>query len=126
MKHLKARTKVDSAALDGRSIRKISRTLFRRRNDYSLESLDELPDELRRFGITTAKAFRLLMKKHRRSLLMDENVRMKRAEVIWLSCEAGFSGIDTHAGKSWMAIPGLVRQAMELEFGEAAVVYVAG
>ena len=126
MKHLKARTKADSTALDSRSIRKISRTLFRRRNDYSLDSLDELPDELRRFGITTAKAFRLLMKKHRRSLLMDENVRMKRAEVIWLSRETGFGGIDTHAGKSWMAIPGLVRQAMELEFGEAAVIYVAG
>lgn len=126
MKHLKARTKADSTALDSRSIRKISRTLFRRRNDYSLDSLDELPDELRRFGITTAKAFRLLMKKHRRSLLIDENVRMKRAEVIWLSREAGFGGIDTHAGKSWMAIPGLVRQAMELEFGEAAVIYVAG
>lgn len=126
MKHLKARTKADSTALDSRSIRKISRTLFRRRNDYSLDSLDELPDELRRFGITTVKAFRLLMKKHRRSLLIDENVRMKRAEVIWLSREAGFGGIDTHAGKSWMAIPGLVRQAMELEFGEAAVIYVAG
>ena len=125
MKHQKARAKVDSVALDTRAIYKISLTLFRRRNDYSLESLNELPDELRRFGITTAKTFRLLMKKHRRSLLMDENVRMKRAEVVWLSREAGFGGIDTHAGKSWMAIPGLVRQAMELEFGEVAIVYVA-
>lgn len=87
--------------------------------------MDELPVELGKFGITTVKGLRLLMKRHRRSLLADENVRMSRAEIAWPSNEFGAAGIDAFAGKSWFAIPGLVRQALEQEFGEAAAVYAA-
>jgi len=124
MKHQTARERMNSVPLDHKSIRRIVRPLFRRRNDYSLRTMERLPDELRRFGIMTAKDLRLLMKRHRRSLLLDENRRMSRAETLYLSREAGFGGVDTFAGKSWYAIPGLVRSAMELEFGEAAAVYV--
>jgi len=63
------------------------------------------------------------MKKHRRSLLEEENIKMSHSETLWLRSE-GYVGIDTLARKSWLAVPGLVRQAMELEFGEEAVVYV--
>ena len=125
MKYQKARQRAESALLDVNSIRKIVRSIFRRRNDYSLASIEELPAELRKFGITTNKDLRLLMKKHRRSLLIDENIQMSRAETLWLCHEEGFGGIDTLAGISWYAIPGLVRQAMELEFGEEAVVYAS-
>lgn len=64
------------------------------------------------------------MKKHRRALLADENFRMSRAETLWLSQELGFMGLDAFAGKSWLALPGLVSQAMELEFGQEAAVHV--
>ena len=124
MKYSRARKTIDSTPLDAEIIRKTVRSLFRRRNDYSVETMDELPGELRRFGVITVRDLRLLMKRHRRSLLMDENVHMNRAEVLWLLCDTGSAGIDTHAGKSWYAIPGLVRQAMELEFGEDAAVHV--
>ena len=124
MKHLRARGKVDSVPLDAEMIRKTVQSLFRRRNDYSVETMDELPGELRKFGIVTVKDLRLLMKRNRRSLLIDENIHMNRAEVLWLLSDAGAAGLDTHAGKSWYAIPGLVRQAMELEFGYEAAVYV--
>lgn len=50
---------------------------------------------------------------------------MSRAEIAWPSNEFGAAGIDAFAGKSWFAIPGLVRQALEQEFGEAAAVYAA-
>ena len=125
MKHQRARERASSAPLDPESIRKIVRSLFRRRNDYSSETFEELPDELRKFGVVTAKDLRLLMKRHRRALLREENIRMSRAETLWVSREWGFRGVDTHSGKSWYAIPGLVRTAMELEFGEAAAVYVS-
>ena len=126
MKRQTARQRVDTAQLDSESIRRVVRPLFRRRNDYGSKALNELPEELRRFGIVTVRDFRLLMKRHRRSLLLDENVRMKRAEALYLAHEARFGGIDTFANTSWLAIRGLVRSAMELEFGEEAAVYVTG
>lgn len=64
------------------------------------------------------------MKKHRRALLVDEKVRMSRAETLWLYQEIGSVGLDVLSEKSWHVIPGLVRQAMELEFGEQAAIYV--
>lgn len=124
MRHQSARELLDSAPLDSRSILKVVRPLFRRRNDYSQTTLDELPSELSRFGILTAKHLRLLMKKHRRALLVNEKIRMTRAEILWLHQEIGPVGLDMFSEKSWYAIPGLVRQAMELEFGEQAAIYV--
>ncbi len=124
MKRQTARQRVDTAPLDSESIRRVVRPLFRRRNDYGSKALNELPEELRRFGIVTVRDFRLLMKRHRRSLLLDENVRMKRAEALYLAHEGRFGGIDTFANISWLSIPGLVRSAMELEFGEEAAIYV--
>ncbi|KLI98989.1 hypothetical protein [Luteimonas sp. FCS-9] len=116
-RHIGARSKLDAAALDAEKIVRTVRPLFHRRNDYGRHTLDELPGELRRFGVVTVKALRMLMKRHRRTLLADEKVRMGRAELRWLSQELGGEGVDTYAGTSWRAIPGLVRQAMELEFG---------
>ncbi len=125
MRHQGARAKAELASLDAEAIRTVVRPLFRRRNDYSEATLDELPAELRRFGILTVKDLRLLMKKHRRALLDDENVRMSRAETLWLNQEINLVGLDAFAGKSWFSFAGLVRQAMELEFGEDAVVHVS-
>lgn len=124
MRHQNARAKADLASLDAKAIRAVVHPLFRRRNDYSEAALDELPAELSRFGILTVKNLRLLMKKHRRVLLNDESIRMSRAETLWLKQEINFAGLDAFAGKSWFSFAGLVRQAMELEFGEDAVVHV--
>ncbi len=124
MRHQSARVKAELAPLNTKTIGMVVRPLFRRRNDYSQATLDELPSELSRFGILTVKDLRLLMKRHRRALLKDENIRMRRAEVLWLSQQADSANLDAFAGKSWYALPGLVRRAMELEFGEEAAVYV--
>lgn len=123
MRHQRARAKADLAPLDARTIGMVVRPLFRRRNDYSQATLDELPSELSRFGVLTVKDLRLLMKKHRRTLLENEKTRMRGAEVSWLGQQADSADFDAFAGKSWYALPGLVRQAMELEFGEEAAVY---
>jgi len=125
VKKRSARARVDALPLDGASIRGIVRPVFRRRNDYNASALGELPAELRRFGIVTTKDLRLLMKKHRRTLVIDQNVRMSRAETLYLAQEAGFPGVDTFSGTCWLSLAGLVRSAMELEFGETAAIYVA-
>lgn len=124
MKHRKSRDRADERDLDPMIIRKMVISLFHRRNDYGDASVSELVPELRRFGVTTQKQFRLLMKKHRRALRKDEERRMQRAETLYLAKELGWKGIDVHANKSWYAVSGLVRQALELEYGEQAVVYV--
>lgn len=122
MRHQNARARADSRPLDASIIRKVVQPLFRCRNDYSLATFDELPCELGRFGISTVKHLRLLMKKHRRTLLAAENIRISRAEMRWLSQERSFGGLDTFAGKSWFALPGLIREAMVLEFGDHAAI----
>lgn len=119
-----ARARLDALPLEGTSMRKTVRPLFRRRNDCGAATMADLPAELRRFGIVTIRDLRRLMKKHRRALIMDENVRMSRAETLYLAREAGFDRVDTLAGTSWFSLAGLVRGAMELEFGEAAAHYV--
>lgn len=116
-----ARTRKDAEALTPEAVRRIVLSLFRRRHDYGAFDLDELVAQLALLGVTTRKQLRLLMKARRRALLDSENQRMRRAELRWLATD-GIEGLDMHAGKSFFAIPGLVRQAAELEFGERAEV----
>lgn len=125
MRHQGARRRAESALLEAKNIRTVVRALFRRSNDYGLATLGELPAELARFGMLTVKDLRILMNKHRHAVLIDENFRMSRAENLWLSQELGSAALMFFAGKSWLALPGLVRQAMELEFGKEAAVYAA-
>lgn len=123
MNSLTARTRIDNTAVSPELIRKIVLSLFRRRNDYGSGSISELLPELSKFGITTVKQFRLLMKKHRRALREEEEIKMLRAETVYLAKELDWEGLDIHANKSWFSILGLVRRAMELEFGMEASVY---
>lgn len=123
MNSLSARARIDNAAISPEIIRKIVLSLFHRRHDYGGGDISELLPELEKFGITTVKPFRLLMKKHRRALREDEERKMPRAETLYLAKEFGWEGLDIHANKSWFTILGLVRQAMSLEFGEEASMY---
>lgn len=124
MKPTRARARLDDSAISPEVIRNVVLSLFGRRHDYGDGSVSELVSELNRFGITTRKQFRLLMKKHRRVIREDEERKMPRPETLYLAKEFGWGGVDVHANKSWFAIPGLVRQALELEYGEEASVYV--
>ena len=124
MNHVPARVRVDERAVSTEVIRKVVLSLFRRRRDYGNPDLSELLPELGRFGVTTSKQFRLLMKKHRRAIREDEERKMSRAKTIYFSEELGWEGLDAHACKAWFSVSGVVREAMELEFGEEARVYV--
>ncbi|MFG6109202.1 hypothetical protein [Stenotrophomonas nematodicola] len=96
-------------------------SLFRRKHDYGNFDLGELMPELEAFGITTVKRFRRLLKKHRRSILDEERTKMSRVETLHLLSQFDRRGIDAHSNTSWYAIVGLVRQAMEREFGWEAM-----
>lgn len=123
MMRANARKKIDGTALSERTIRKVPRSLFPPRHDYGDGSIAELLPELDRFGIATTKSFRLLMKKHRRALIEDDGERLPRAVMIGMK-DDGWQGLDLHSNLAWLALPGLVRGAMQYEFGEAAVVVI--
>lgn len=117
MKQLHARARVGLEPVTTAAIEKIARGLFHRRHDYGDFDLTELLAELEGLGVSTIRQFRLLMKKHRRAILKDEREKMSRAETLYLLAEFGPQGIDVHTNTSWFALPGLVREALEKEFG---------
>ncbi|MET4571302.1 hypothetical protein ABIA68_000129 [Stenotrophomonas rhizophila] len=122
MKRQRARAIVDASPLTPAGIRRVVLSVFPRRHDYGDFDLADLVTELAEFGIATVKPLRLLMKKHRRQILIDERVKMPRAETLYLASEYNPAGVDVHSNTSWYAVPGLVRQAMEKEFGWDAVI----
>lgn len=114
---LHARAIKDMEEVTPAVMREVVLSLFRRRHDYGNFDLLEVVDELHQLGISTRKKLRLLLKKHRRSILNDERRRMTRAETLYLLSQFDSRGIDSHTNTAWFAIPGLVREALEKEFG---------
>ncbi|MBW8811188.1 MAG: hypothetical protein JF591_20755 [Lysobacter sp.] len=125
MKYLPARTRKDLEPLSADIVRSTMRTLFPKRNDFSDPyQFDEVVSELARFDVNTRKAFRLLMCKHRRELLINDKARLPAAMVRYYRDEYGADYMkDRVRRRYWLSYPGLVRDAAELAFGEAAVVY---
>lgn len=122
VRKMNARARVDAEKLTGQSLQEIVLSIFRRCHDYAGLDASELLSELEAFGITTNRSFRLLMKKHRRAILSDENQKMFRAETLDLLRQFNPAGIDVHSNTSRFAVSGLVREALEKEFGWDAVV----
>lgn len=117
MKKLRARATKDMGEITPDAIRKVVLSLFRRRHDYGDFDLSSVVAELGQLGISTVKQLRLLLKKHRRAILNDERSRMTGAETVHLLSWFDPRGIDSHTNTAWFAIPGLVREALEKEFG---------
>lgn len=122
MRKIKARARVDAEKLTGQSLQKIVLSVFAKFHDYAGLDATELLSELEAFGIMTNKSLRLLMKKHRRAILSDEKAKMMRAETLDLLREFNPAGIDANSNTSRFAVSGLVREALEKEFGWDAVV----
>lgn len=122
MRKIKARARVDAEKLTGQSLRRIVLSVFRKCHDYAGMDASELLSELESFGVTTNRSLRLLMKKHRRAILSDEKQKMLRAETLDLLRQFNPAGIDVHSNTSRFAVSGLVREALEKEFGWDAVV----
>lgn len=96
-------------------------SLFSKKNDCCPQSeLSEVIDELKVFSIKTKLQVRLFLKKHRRKLLEVEaeplnkiNQRIYRADM------GDKEYLDRVRRQYWFCYPGLVRTAMEIEFGES-------
>ena len=117
MKRLHARAVKEMEVVTPAGVRKMVLGLFHRRHDYGDFDLLEVVAELHKLGISTLKQLRLLLKRHRRSILRDEKRKMSRAETVHLLSQFDSRGIDSHTNTAWFAVPGVVREALEKEFG---------
>lgn len=113
MRKIKPRVRVNAETLTGHSPQKIALSIFSKCHGYASVDAGELLSELEYFGITANESFRLLMKKHRRAILLEEKQNMLRAETLDLLRQFNPAGIDVYSNTSRFAVSSLVREALE-------------
>jgi len=115
----KARSKLDERDLDEKLVYRNLRSIFPKVNDYGNPDYKEELIELRLFGIKTNKQLRLLLKKHRKQILAIDKSPMDSKLAAFYEQELGKEEFREHIRKNyWFAYPGLLRLALELEFGD--------
>jgi hypothetical protein len=115
-----ARKLIDERILDETSVYKLLCDLFPKVNDFykSETGYTEELNELNVFGILTVKDLRLLLKRHRKMILeIDKSPIDSYHQEIYKE-EMGAAVFNNFMRKRfWFAYPGLLRLALELEFG---------
>jgi len=120
-RHIGARQRKNRAALTESTLASILRTTLPRRNGYAPADCGALIQEARHFGVHTGGQFRRLLLKHRGALIADDRAAL--ADGVYMRAiraDRGEDYVSTSIRKqrcfAWEA---LVRNAFELEFGEA-------
>ena len=116
-----ARSELDQTELDEALVYKNLRSLFPKVNDYasSDSGYSEELNELRDFGITKNKQLRLLLKKHRKQIITIDRSPIDIYHQRMYLEEMGAEKFNNHIRKNyWFAYSGLLRIALELEFGD--------
>ncbi len=126
MKKPSARRLVLEESLTGSAIRKVSRGVFPKRNDYVSDPalFEELLPELARFGVNNRGQLKRLLTRHRRALLADDRSRLApHEERLYIEMYGAEHTKDAIRRQYWFGYPALVRNALESEFGDAAAVW---
>ncbi len=110
---------IDQEELDVSYLYKVACSLFPKRNDCaSINELEEVVGELKRFSIKTKLQTRLFLKKHRRQLLdIDKEPLDGIHQRIYREELGGEEFSDSIRRQYWFCYPALIRTAMEIEFG---------
>ena len=114
------RKEIDKEEFDLAYLQKIMHSLFPKRNDCSsLTDLEELVAELFHFSITTKLQVRLFLKKYRRQLLCIDKESLDPCHQRLYREELGDDVyLDAIRRQYWFCYPGLIRIALEIEFGD--------
>ena len=125
--HVNKRKIIDDEPLDYKYVCRLMRSLFPKKNDCASQAdLEEVIDELRAFGIETKKQHRLLMKKHRRWILVVEKEPL---DIIHQKLYRDWFGeeeyLDCIRRQYWFCYPAMIRNALEIEFGDAYEEYTS-
>lgn len=122
----RARKTIDQKTLDENLVYKNLKSLLPKINDYSKDEKDytEILGELFEFKIKTNKDFRLLLKKHRKQLMMIDRSSMDAYHQNMYREEMGADVFNERMRRNyWFAYPALMRIAMKLEFGKEYEIY---
>lgn len=114
------RQMIDQLPVDLDYLYKLMRSLFPKQNDCaSLADLAETIDELTTFSITTRRELRLLLKRHRQTLLdIDKTPLDAKHQKLYREDLGDDVYYDLIRRQCWFCYPALVRLALELEFGD--------
>jgi hypothetical protein len=114
------RSEIDAEEFDLKYLQKMMRNLFPKKNDCCpLSELAEVVGELKTFSIRTKLQVRLFLKKHRRVLLEVEAAPLDKInQRIYREDMGDTEYLDRVRRQYWYCYPGLVRTAMEVEFGQ--------
>lgn len=105
-------------------LQSLMRKIFPKKNEYGEASYEELLPELARFNIKTRGQFSALMTHHRRQLMRIDSGPLDAWHERHYRAELGDQFvIDALRRRYWFAYPALIRIALELKFGDKAVVY---
>jgi hypothetical protein len=86
-----------------------------------VNSYEDIVQELAKFGILHRGSFSKLMKRHRRELIRIYRDRLAPCEIRHFSESFGEAFVkDALRRQYWFALPAMIRNAMELQFGEGA------
>jgi hypothetical protein len=119
MGYLPARKHLAERELNKQSLEKILSTVLPKKNNYGPLAADELIGELRKFEVHTEGRFRKLMKKWRRRLIWEDQVKLSLQEISWYANDIGADKVrDMIRRQYWFAYPAFVRFALELEYGD--------
>ncbi|MBB6521917.1 hypothetical protein [Pseudoteredinibacter isoporae] len=115
------RKEIDKEEFDLIYLYKVMRSLFSRKNDISsMEELDETVGELKKFSILTKREVRKFLKKHRKKLLLIDRESLDlRHQKLYREDLGEEEYLDSIRRQYWFGYPGLIRIAMEIEFGKA-------
>ena len=118
--HINRRVAIDAEEFDLHYLQKTMRSLFPKKNDCAGKpDLEEALVELKQFGIATKKQLRLFLKKHRRWLLNIDKGPMDLVHQRLYREDLGDKEfLDAMRRQYWFCYPALIRNAMEVEFGE--------
>jgi hypothetical protein len=105
-------------------LQSLMRKIFPKKNEYGEASYEELLPELARFNIKTRGQFAALMTHHRKRLMQIDNEPLDAWHERHYRSELGDQFVsDALRRQYWFAYPALIRIALELKFGDEAVVY---
>lgn len=123
--HTNKRIILDQEEFNVSHLHRMMRRLFSKKNDFAtVQDLEEVAGELNRFGIITKKQLRLFLKKYRRSLIdFDKQPLDSFLQKMYREDLGDEKVRDAIRRRYWFAYPGLIRNAMEVEFGEEYEVF---
>jgi len=109
----------DNQILDTKILYGLLKELLPEKNDYYKTDYEEELKELYDFNIHSVRDFKNFIKKHIKRLLEIDAEPLDEKHIRWYSGEYGKEDVEEKIrNQYWFAYPGLLRIALELEFGE--------